>query len=48
MLEDDKCFKYFMIVIAIAIVTIGVYKTTKLAFDRLDHLQEISRQVIEK
>ena len=40
--------KYYWIAVITAIIMLGIYKTTELVFDRMDHMQEVSRQVITK
>lgn len=40
--------KYYWITIIVGIIMFGIYKTTELAFDRMEHMQQVSREVIVK
>jgi len=40
--------KWYWIAVIVATIMFGVYKTTELVFNRLDHIQQLSREVIEK
>ena len=41
-------YKWYFITAIVGIIMFGIYKTTEMSLDRMEHMQEVSRQVIEK
>lgn len=48
MVDLNLLFKWVLITTIVAVIMVGIYKTTELAFDRMERMQEVSRQVIER
>ena len=45
---DKEYTKWYFIIVIVGIVVLGVYKIADSYFDHMEHMQEVSRQVIEK
>lgn len=45
---DKDYVKWLGIIVIVGILVLGVYKITDSYFDHMEHMQEVSRQVIEK